>query len=39
MIDINLNGYNDDRVRQKYLWIEKELERISSIPKGKALCM
>lgn len=30
MIDINLNGYNDDRVRQKYLWLERELERIKN---------
>lgn len=30
MIDVNLNGYNDDRVRQKYLWLERELERIKN---------
>lgn len=29
LVDTNLNGYNEDRVRQKYLWIKKELERIS----------
>lgn len=30
MIDRNLNGYKDDRVRQKYLWLERELERIKN---------
>lgn len=30
MIDRNLNAYNDDRVRQKYLWLERELERIEN---------
>lgn len=30
IIDINLNSYNDDRVRQKYLWLERELERIEN---------
>lgn len=30
MIDVNLKGYNDDRVRQKYLWLERELERIKN---------
>ena len=30
MIDRNLNAYNDDRVRQKYLWLERELERIKN---------
>lgn len=24
----NLNGYSDDRVRQKYLWLNKEMQRI-----------
>lgn len=28
--DFYLNAYNDDRVRQKYLWLEKELERIKN---------
>ena len=30
MIDRNLNAYNDDRVRQKYLWLKGELERIKN---------
>jgi len=27
-IDRNLNGYSDDRVRQKYLWLDREMQRI-----------
>ena len=33
MIDDNLSGYNDTGVRDKYIWLKKEVNRI----KGKKL--
>ncbi len=30
LIDRNLNGYKEDSVRRKYLWLERELERIEN---------
>ena len=35
LIDINLNGYSDDHIRQKYLWLEKTLENIQASFKGE----